>query len=184
MLLRNILNIDISNFLAGLIAAFFYLIVGAVLGTVVNRMLKKLSKKAGLEKGRSYNFIKLFVTLITWSIYILFFNFALVELNIPLFTRWLTSILIIIPSLTGALVLIVAGFTIATYLRGVIEESRIDNWKVLSQLFWFFVLYVFTIFAFKTALISVDSKIVNYLIVILSAVIGIGITYSALRKNN
>ncbi|MEK6918892.1 MAG: hypothetical protein AABW73_02525 [Nanoarchaeota archaeon] len=182
MLLRNILNINISNFLAGLIAAIFYLTAGFLLGLFVNKALKKLSKQARLEKGRSYNFIRLFITIITWSIYILFIYLALVELNIPLFTRWLTSILVVIPAVTGALVLIVVGFTIATYLKNVIEESKIDGGKILSETLYFFALYVFSVFALKTALITIDSQIVNYLILILTGIIGLGIAYRNVRK--
>ena len=120
--------------------------------------------------------------MITWSVYVLFIYLALVELNIPLFTRWLTSILIAFPSFTGALILLVVGFTIATYLKGVIEESRIPEYKTLANIFWFFVLYVFGVFAIKTALISVDPTTVNYLIIILTAVIGIGVVYWKIRK--
>jgi len=182
MLLRNILNIDISNFLAGLLAAIFYLILGFLLGFLIGKGLKKWSKKAGLEKGRSYNFIELFINVISWSIYILFLYLALVELNVPIFTRWLTSILVVIPALTGALVLMVLGFTISTYLRNVIEESRIEGGVLFSNLLYYFVLYIFTVFAFKTALISVDSRIVNYLIIILTGIIGIGVAYYKIRK--
>ena len=182
MLLRNILNIDISNFLAGLLAAVFYLIVGFLLGILINKLLKKWSKNTGLEKLRSYNFIKLFINVITWSIYILFIYLALVELNIPLFTRWLTSILIAVPSFTGGLILIVVGFTISTYLKNVIDESKIDGFKILSDLLYFFVLYVFSAFALKTALITFDGEIVNYLIIILTGVVGLGVMYMRVRK--
>lgn len=182
MLLRNILNIDISNFLAGLLAAVFYLIMGFLIGFSLNKILKKWSMSAGLHKVRSYNFIKLFITVITWSIYILFFYLALVELNIPLFTRWLTSILIAIPSFTGALLLIVIGFAISTYLKNVISESKIDGGEILSNLLYFFVLYVFTIFAIKTALISVDKEIINYLILIMTGIIGFSVAYHKVRR--
>ncbi|MBS3074482.1 hypothetical protein J4447_03440 [Candidatus Pacearchaeota archaeon] len=182
MLLKDILQIDIGDFFTNLIFAAVLIVAGVILGTLVNIILKKMAKKGELDKARSYNFIKLFIMVITWSIYLLFLNFALVELNIPVLTGWLSSILLVIPSLTGALILIVAGFAIATYLKNVIEESRIEHWKILANIFWFFVLYIFTVFAFKTALISINSTIVNWLIVIMSGVVGAGLTYHIVRK--
>jgi len=182
MLLEDLLSIDYNSFITNLVFAAIIVIIGFLLGTAINFLLKKLAKKAELDRGRGYNFIRLGITVITWSIYLLFLNFALIQLNIPTLTNWLSSILLIIPALTGALILLVVGFAIATYLRGVIEESRIPEYKTLASIFWHFVLYVFSIFALKTALISLEGRIVNYLILILTFLIGGAVAYSTIKK--
>lgn len=182
MNLGTFLNVDFNTVLANLVFALILLIVGVLLGNLAKFILKKIAKKAKISISRGYNFYQLFITVITWSIYILFLNLALIQLDVPLLTNWLTSILVVIPALTGALLLIAAGFIIATYLRRVIEDSKIEGWKILSQIFWYFVLYVFVVFAFKTAFISYDPKTISYLILILSAIVGSAVAFVVAKK--
>ena len=171
-------NIVFSN----MIIAVVLLVIGIFLGIILNWILKKISKKAKLHEARGYNFIKLFITIITWSIYILFLNLALVQLDIPVFTGWLTSILLVIPAITGTLLLLGVGFAIATYLKGIIEESRIEDYRILSRIVWSFVMYIFGTYALKTALISIETKTTNYLLLILTAIIGTATAFYAIKK--
>ncbi|MEK6820764.1 MAG: hypothetical protein AABX71_03570, partial [Nanoarchaeota archaeon] len=159
-----------NQFIINIIVAAALIVIGIILGKTVKFLLKKSFDKARIEKVVKYGFIELFLAVIKWAIYIIFINLALIKLNIPQFTSWLTNILVVIPALVGALILIAAGFAIATYLKDLIEESRVEGWKILSRLFFFFVLYVFMVFAFKTALISIDKDTVNLLVVILSTI--------------
>jgi hypothetical protein len=152
-----------------IILAVVLLAVGIVLGRIVSYVLKRLLDEAKIEKTKAYSFFKFFIVIIRWSTYILFLNIAIKQLEIPQVTDWIIGILIILPAVVGALILIVAGFVIASYLRNVIEESRIEGWEILSQIFYVFIIYVFLVFALKTALISMDSMIVNILLLILTA---------------
>ena len=180
--MRDILGLDWNEVLTNLIFAAVLMAVGILLGILINWILKKIAKKARLDDGRSYNFVRLFITVITWSIYILFLNLALVQLDIPTFTNWLSSILLVIPALTGALVLIAVGFAIATYLKTIIEDSRIEDYKVLSRLLWFFIIYIFSTYALKTALISIDSTTTNWLLIVLTGIVGAGVAFYAVKK--
>jgi len=153
------------------------LIIGFVLGKISVKILRKLSERGEINKIMRPSFIELFVVLVKWSIYLLFINLALRQLNLPQLTSWLGSILVVIPALIGALLLIAIGFIIATYLKDTIEESKVLNWKILSNTIFYFIFYVFLIFAFKTALISLDSWMVNTLIVIFTAIISVGTTF-------
>lgn len=168
---------DINEFIINLILAVLLLIVGFLLGKFIRFVLKRGLEKANIERTIRESFIELFITVIQWSIYILFIYFALKVLNIPQLTAWLTPILVVIPALVGALLLIGVGFAIAVYLRVVIEDSEILGWKVLSQVFFYFVLYVFIIFALKTVFVSQDVIFVNNIILILTAAVAVGLTY-------
>jgi len=182
LLLRDLIFINWNEFLINLIFAAILIFVGIFLGQIAKWILRKIAKKSKLDRSRGYNFFKLFITVVTWSIYLLFLNLGLVQLDIPLITDWLSSIILIIPALTGALILIVVGFVIATYLRDLIEESKISNWKILSQIFWYFVLYIFTLFAFKTALISLDKQLVNMLLIVMSVVVGASVVLHNFKR--
>ena len=158
-------------FVYSLIQAILFIVIGVAVGKLVAYGLHKLASKGNLAATIKPSFIDLFIAVIKWSLYILFLEFAMEQLNIPQLTNIFSSILLSIPALVGALFLIGIGFVLASYLKDVIEESRVLNWEILSNLVFFFIVYVFTVFALKTALIYTDSMIVNLIIVILTAVV-------------
>ena len=166
---------DFNSFITNLIFSAGYLVAGIALGMLIGFVLKKFISKAELEKATEKSFISLFSVAIRWSIYILFLSLALEQLGIPQLTSWLTSILVVIPALVGALILIGVGFAIATYLKSVIKESSILNKEALSMILFYFVNYVFLVYAIKTALISLDKNSINIVIVILTAVISVAL---------
>ena len=172
---------DFDSFLVNIFFAAILFLVGIILGKLVGFLLKKALEKARIEKTK-HGFFELFVVVIKWSIYIIFITLALEQLGIPEFTSWLTSILVVIPALVGALILIGVGFAIASYLKEVIEDSKIEGWKTLSIIFYFFILYVFMVFAFKTAFISFDKNTVNILVIILSTITAAAVAYWYIKQ--
>ena len=128
--------------------------MGIFLGKIVNFGLKKLSQKLELNKKIRGSFIELFLVVIKWSIYIIFISIGLNKLEIPTLTNFFTGILITIPAFTGALVLLAIGFIIAIYLRDVIEDAEVTGWDLISKVVFYFVLFLFGVYALKTALIS------------------------------
>ena len=163
--------------LLNIIFALVILIIGIILGKVVKRILIKSAEKASLRREIKASFIELLFTVIQWSIYILFINFALKKLEIPEITNWLTSILVTIPALVGSIILIVIGFTIAAYLRSLIEESKIIHYKVLSLIIFYFVIYVFVIFALRTALISIEKNVIDMITIALTVIVFAAVSY-------
>jgi MFS family permease len=171
------------EFLINLILAIILIIIGVFLGKFIKLLLRKLFDKIKLKKLINPEFIDMFLIIVKWSIYILFINAALIQLGVPVFTNWLTTILGTIPALTGALVIIAVGFAIATFLKNVIIESKVENGNILAQIFFFFINYVFIIFAIKTALISIkDVFITNILIIVLTAIAGIAFIIFYLKE--
>ncbi len=173
---------DFNVFLINLILAAILLVVGVFLGKFIKYIVRKGIEKAGIEKSAKKNFIELFLSVVKWSIYILFISLALDQLGIPELTKWLTSALVVVPALVGSLLLIAIGFALATYLRDLIQESSIENKYVLATIFYYFVIYSFLVFALKTILIGQDKQAVNVIIVLLTAIVGTGITYWHVSK--
>ena len=169
--------LDLNTFFVNLIFASILLLIGLFLGWFVKLGLKKIIKKAELEKTTRKSFINLFLTVIKWSIYLLFISLALDTLGIPQLTSWITSAIRVIPAFVGALILIAVGFGIAVYLRDIIEESKILGWDILSMVFFYFILYVFMVFALKTALSGFEKNVVNTLIIILTAVVSAALAF-------
>jgi hypothetical protein len=178
---KMVLGMTISQLVTNIIIAAILIGMGIAIGFLVKYLLNRVLEKADFKNSQK-SFMGLFVSVVRWSIYILFLNFALIRLGIPQFTDWLTNILVVIPALFGALILIGVGFAIASYLKEVIEDSRISGWKVLSEILFIFVNYIFIVFAFKTAFISLDSGTVNVLVVIITAALAAGFAIWYVRK--
>ena len=178
---EEVLGMTTAQLVTNVIIAIVLIAVGIIIGQIVKVIFNKIVGKAEFKSSQK-SFVTLFITLVKWSIYILFLNFALIQLNIPQFTDWLTSILVVIPAIVGALLLVGIGFAIASYLKEIVEDSRINGWQILSQILFIFVNYIFIVFAFKTALISLDKTIVNVLLLILTAAVAAGIAFWYARK--
>ncbi len=175
-------NIDVNQLIVRGIISIGIILVGIFLGAIVNFSLKKLSQKLELNKKIRGSFIELFLVVIRWSIYIIFISIGLNRLEIPTLTNFFTNILITIPAFTGALVLLAIGFIIAIYLREVIEDAEVTGWDLISKVVFYFVLYLFGVYALKTALISFSENTSNLIIIILTAVISSSLAYIFVKK--
>ncbi len=175
-------SIDINQLLLRGVISIAIIIFGVFLGKIVTLGLKKLSEKLELDKKIRGSFIDLFLVIIRWSIYIIFLSFGLNQLEIPSLTNFFTSILITIPALTGALILIIIGFAIAYYLREIIKNSQIKEGELISKVVFYFIIYIFGVYAIKTALISLDEATTNWIIIILTAIMFTSIAFVFVKK--
>lgn len=175
-------SIDINQLLLTGGISIVIIIFGIFLGKIITLGLKKLSQKLNLDKKIRGSFIDLFLVVIRWSIYIIFLSFGLNQLEIPSLTNFFTKILITIPALAGALILIIMGFAIAYYLREIIKNSEIKGWELISQVIFYFIIYIFGVYTIKTALISLDEATTNWIIIILTAVMFTAIAFVFVKK--
>ena len=175
-------SINVNQLIVRAIVSLAIILVGIFLGKIVNFGLKKLSQKLELNKKIRGSFIELFLVVIKWSIYIIFISIGLNKLEIPTLTNFFTGILITIPAFTGALVLLAIGFIIAIYLRDVIEDAEVTGWDLISKVVFYFVLFLFGVYALKTALISFNENTSNLIIIILTAVISSSLAYIFVKK--
>ena len=173
---------NVDFLLINLIFAVLLILLGIFLGKLAKYLVKRGIERSGIERTKQKSFVELLLSVIKWSIYILFFIIALDQMRIPQLTNWLTSILVVVPALVGALILVGTGFALATYLKDLIEDSKIEGWEIFSKLIFYFLLYIFMVFAFKTALIGQDEQVVNVLVVIITTILGIGIAYREFRR--
>jgi F0F1-type ATP synthase membrane subunit c/vacuolar-type H+-ATPase subunit K len=166
----------------GIFLAIAALLIGIVVGKVFAKILTKLAKKGELGKEVRPSFIGLIIVVIKWSIYIGALNVSLMLLPFPALSDLVNRVLIVVPAFTASLVLIGIGFAIAIYLREVVEDSEITGWKTLSQYLYYFVLYVFGVYAINIALISIDGFVRNWITVALTTVVAVALTYAVIKN--
>ena len=184
--LTNYLSVsinDIRSFTITLLFSIAIIVIGVFLGRLLNFGLKKLAQKLELSKTIRGSFIDLFLVIIRWSIYIIFINLALTQLEIPALTNFFSAILITIPALTGALILIVIGFSIAHYLKRIIANSEVKAPELFSQSVFYFLLYMFGVYSLKTALITFEIGLTNNVILIFTVAFFLTIAYKTAKKD-
>lgn len=180
--LLGLSSININDLIFRILISFGIILVGVLLGKAINFGLKRLSKTLELNKYTRGSFIDLFLLVIQWSIYLMFINLGLTFVKIPMLTRLFGRILITIPAFTGALIILTIGFALAIYLREVIEDSEVTGWDLISRVFFYFVIYIFGVYALNTALISFSESTNNFIILILTAVIASTSAYVIAKK--
>ncbi len=177
---KEVIGMTYRQIGANSILAIVLIVAGIIAGRVVNSILKRALDRARIEKTNAYNFFKFLIVVIKWSVYILFLNLAIKVLSIPQFTSWITDVLIVIPAIIGGLMIIVIGFAIAVYLRKIVEESKVESSEILSNIIFYFIIYVSIVFALKTALISLDTTTVNIIVIVLTGVVAAGAAFKTL----
>jgi len=158
------------------------LLMGVVLGKTLNFGLRRLSQKVELSKHIRGSFIDLFLVIIRWSIYIIFLNLALDQLQIPALTTFFTAVLVTIPAFVGAIILVVIGFSLAHYLKKIVLNSEIKTAESFSQVMFYFVLYMFGVYALKTAMISFEPYLTNNVVLIFTLVLVITVSYKVSKN--
>ena len=172
----DMLLLDKEGWIFKILLAIFFIILGVLVGKIVSFLLKKISDKMQVEKKIRPSIIVLFLFIIRWSIYLLFINFAVRVLEVSVLTEILSKILLILPTLTGGIILIVLGFGIALLLKNVITDINIpEKGNLLAEVSFYFVWYIFGLYALRTALNSLDAVIRNYITLIWTAVLSFGI---------
>ena len=177
-------DLDLNLLTLRVLLALGIIILGVICGKLVNSGLKKLFQKLELEKKIKIGILDLFRAIVRWCIYTVFLIWGLSQLGITDLTKSITSVLIIIPAFIGALIVIIIGFSVAYFLRRIIKESGIKGIEGLSEVVFYFVIYIAGIYAMKTALISFGEQLANYLIMILTGAFGVAIAYFFIRKQH
>jgi len=170
-----IADMNYSTLTINMFFSLAILLAGIFIGKGISYLLKKFSEKLDLNKKMRPSFIELIITLIRWSIYIIFFNSALNQLPKLEVIRIITKSLIVIPSFVGSIIIIFLSFIIASYLKTTVEEAHAE-WKFLAMYLFYFVILIMGIFAFRVALFNINIDTLNYLTVIMSTLFVTSIT--------
>lgn len=139
------------------------ILAGVILGKLAKYILKKIINKFEPEKIFPKNIIDLGLTIIKWTVYIIFINIALTRLQIPYLSEFLYKTLSTIPLLVVAFVIIVFGYSVATFLRRI--TSKIKDWQNLGIILYFFTIYSSLVISIQ--LIFLQEKILSISAVLL-----------------
>ena len=150
----------VSSLLPNVIGAILILIVGSVvamlLGGIVGTGIKKLKIDTALEKtvlypvsenlGIKLNTSRIFGELVKWFILIIVFIAAADVANMPQVTDFFNEVLLYLPNVFVAVIILLVGSLVATFVTNLITTSFRDELGYLSGIAKF-AIFTFTILA-------------------------------------
>jgi hypothetical protein len=176
--LESLANATIE-FTPKIFGAVVLLLIGWAIGSVVGRAIKEIIRRMKVDefifKGRRpvMRISSIIPLIISWSIYLLFIQAAIEVLGIQALMVAVGEILNFLPRIIEALVIILAGYGIAEYVRRQIEESDVAFSDLISKILFFLILYVAV--AISLPLLNIETFLINALLLIVVGSFGAGL---------
>ena len=166
-------------FLPKIVSALIILVIGWILGYFIGSLIKKILEKLKLDeyliKGKpSISISGIISTIIKWTIYLAFIWVAVDILEISALSELMRSIVLeFLPGIIWGIVILIAGYAIADYIRVSIERSKIFYSDLISKIVFWLIIYISVGLALPK--FGIDPTLVNNILLILMACIGVGI---------
>ena len=166
-------------FLPKIVSALIILVIGWILGYFIGSLIKKILEKLKLDeyliKGKpSISISGIISTIIKWTIYLAFIWVAVDILEISALSELMRSIVFeFLPGIIWGIVILIAGYAIADYIRVSIERSKIFYSDLISKIVFWLIIYISVGLALPK--FGIDPTLVNNILLILMACIGVGI---------
>jgi len=160
-----------------IIIAFLVLMLGIFVGKLVKWVLKKiLVNGLKLDRILKYGSINVVLTIIKWVIYLVFVRLAVIQLEIPIFSEYLSTGLGVLQGLAGSIGILVMGYAIAVYARNLLKKVELESAWLLGEALFFFISYIVLFLAVRTAFVGYE-VLANQVMVILTIFGALGITF-------
>jgi hypothetical protein len=167
------------DFLPKLVASLILLAIGWLVGGVIGRVIKEILTRFKVDhylaKGKKL-VIKLsdiLPLIFRWTVYLMFIQAAVQTLGITTLVVALDSILTFIPGLVKAIIVVLAGYALAEYVRRQVEASMITYSDIVAKILFFLILYI--AIAMALPLVGIDPTLVNNILLIIIGSFGLGI---------
>lgn len=162
-----------------ILLALAILIVGYVLGKIVDAVLKAVLKKSNIDKYiKKPNLPKIsdFVPFVCkWYVYLAFISAAFSQevLGIPMIAFWVASIMSFIPNVIGAAIILFVGYIFGQWFKDTITIKKNVYAEITGNTVLFFVMYVALAMALQ--LLSISTTLIETILVVVVASVGLGL---------
>jgi hypothetical protein len=157
---------DLSVLVPQLVVAVVFLLVGLIAGKFLKWLLKKiLISFLKLDELLKYGIIETMLTLVKWVVYLLFINAAINAVDIPGLSSYLTASLTVIQGIMASLVILVAGYAVARYLKNALQKTGVRDLQFLGILLWGFSIYISFALAVRSAFVGLE-QLAEYVVII------------------
>jgi hypothetical protein len=175
--LSNI-SLQITSFLPNLVVAIILLAIGLVAGKIIGRIVREVLDRIRLDyyvtesEKPVFSLSTLFALITRWWIYIAFITSAIGFLQIAELTVWMRTILGFIPNVIGAAIVVVVGYLLAEYIRGVLRKTGKLYAAIVGRVLFFLIVYVSI--AIALPILNLPATLISSILLIIIGSLGLG----------
>ncbi len=173
------LTTSVTTGIPNLMYAIIILVIGYVLGRVVGAVVEKIIARSKIDshlkekEQLSFKLSSVLGTVSKWVLYLIFLQQAAVQLNVETISMSINEIVNFIPGVIGAVVVLIASYAIAIYVKEEIVGSKGLYQNMIGKVIFFLIVYVGI--ATALPLIEINAALINNILLILIASLGLGI---------
>ena len=173
------LTTSVTNGIPNLIYAIIILVVGYAIGRTVGTVVEKIVARSKVDshlkekEQLSFSLSNVLGTVSKWVLYLIFMQQAAVQLNVAAISQSINEIINFIPGVIGAVVVLIASYAIAIYVKEEIVGSKGLYQNLIGKVIFFLIVYVGI--ATALPLIEIDAALINNILLILVASMGLGL---------
>lgn len=169
------LVVGIPNLVYTLVLLVFGYVIGKMVGIIVERIVVRSKVDSHLkEKGQlSFTLSSVLGTVSKWAIYMVFLQQAALQFGILAISSVINAIIAFIPGIIGAVLVMIASYAIAIYVKESIIGSKEFYASLIGKIVFFFIIYL----GIATALpiMKIGTELINNILLIIMASIGAGV---------
>jgi hypothetical protein len=171
------IGVSTLGILPNIVAALIILVVGVVVGRLVGMAIEEILVRLKIDsyikaKKAEFKLSHIFGMIIRWVIYLVFVQQAADALAVPIISLFVGGIVGFMPGVLKAVVVVAAGYALARYIQELIVESKAIYSGLMSQLFFFLIVYIS--FALALPLVGIPADLVNNILLIIVGSVGLG----------
>ncbi|MCK4550967.1 MAG: hypothetical protein KAT91_03360 [Candidatus Aenigmarchaeota archaeon] len=176
--LTNLTTSFVNGF-PGLVYALLWVIVGYVLGKLLASIVKRVLKEAKIDsylkerEHMSFKLSSILSTVVKWVVYLVFLQQAATLLGVAVISAVVNEIIAFVPGIVGAVIVLLASYAIAMYVKEDVIGDKELYTSMLGKAIFFLVLYVGV--ATALPLVSIDTMLINTILLVLIASVGLGL---------
>lgn len=175
----DVLRTSVIEGMPNVMSAIVILVVGYVIGRMVGTVVEKIVARSKVDshlkekEQLSFKLSSVLGTVSKWVLYLIFLQQAAVQLNVAAISQSINEIVNFIPGVIGAVIVLIASYAIAIYVKEEIVGSKGLYQNLIGKIIFFLIVYVGI--ATALPLIEIDTALINNILLILMASLGLGI---------
>ncbi|MCK4968768.1 MAG: hypothetical protein KAS12_06965 [Candidatus Aenigmarchaeota archaeon] len=173
------LGTSFINGFPGLVYALLWIVIGYIVGRILASIVRRVLKEAKVDnylkdsERMSFKLSSILATVVKWVVYLVFLQQAATLLGVAVISSVVNEIIAFVPGVVGAVIVLLASYAIAMYIKQDVIGDKDLYTSMMGKVVFFLVLYVGI--ATALPLVSIDTMLINTILLVLIGSVGLGI---------
>ena len=173
------LGTSFINGFPGLVYALLWIVIGYIVGRILASIVRRVLKEAKVDnylkekEHMSFKVSSLLATVVKWVVYLVVLQQAATLLGVAVISAVVNSIVAFVPDIVAAVIVLLVSYALAMYIKEDVIGDKDLYTSMMGKVIFFLVLYVGT--AMALPLVSIDTMLINTLLLVLVGSVGLGL---------